>query len=471
MPDFSMTGVVNAGNADQAPSPADNLSSAFTKTAGYANETGERAKAAEQANQIEPVFNAKTGTWDLGNVPNDALQAILNNAKQFGQIQQIYQKQIDYNQQQQEGLKAHPFANALSQIAASVGASSKDPLVRGLGDAAQRLNPTLPQLQQQQQGMLKGAGEAISQQGDLMSRAATLAMASHAQGREDAREARLDRRGQQEAEEKRVKDIAHTLDQFGRDAKGLMFDPHSAAEVLRSHGVPEDKIKAEVDRYTKQQELAKQEKKATQDFELKKIQQKDDDALKKVAAVVGAQSAKGEKATAEKEQKRQDQLAKPLFKPISELRDTELALDDIEKVVKQLPDMQGPIAGNLEKMDPYRKGQVQELITKLDLALPRTIKVTGGGARAYGPMERGFFKNLSEGVQHTKEQNLAIIKDWRDFISQSRQGLYETASANGLDMGRYKKAYGRDASLLTVGDSGSGPSLDDFKEWQKRKGK
>src|ERR1035441_1185663 len=159
--DFSMGQAMGDTGGGGQPSPEEqNAGAAVAATGSYLEKTAANAKNQADADQVESTYNAKTHTWSLDNVPHDALQTILQNAKQFGHITQIYQQQIDRNQQQQEQLRQHPFANALAQIAANVGAASKDPLVRGLGGAAQALNPTMGQLQGQGMELMQGAEKA-----------------------------------------------------------------------------------------------------------------------------------------------------------------------------------------------------------------------------------------------------------------------------------------------------------------------
>src|ERR1035438_8003752 len=51
-------------------------------------------------------------------------------------------------------MQQHPWANTLAQIAAGVSSQSKNPIVRGIGIGAERLNPTMEQLQGQRMGLL-----------------------------------------------------------------------------------------------------------------------------------------------------------------------------------------------------------------------------------------------------------------------------------------------------------------------------
>jgi hypothetical protein len=441
MPDFSMTGVVTPGNADASPSPEQNASDAFTKTAGYMKETGDRAKAAEQASQIEPVFNARTGTWDLGNVPNDALQAILNNAKQFGQIQQIYQKQIDYNQQQQEGLKAHPFQNALAQIAASVGASSKDPLVRGLGDAAQRLNPTLPQLQQQQLQTLQGAERANLGQAGL---------ASQMLARQDTSQYHRD-----QIEAKAREDRGRIEKDAGISARRGEFDKDTYVQELIAAGEKPERALAAGERLDSVATDAKKRmaaETAKKDQQFNAVQERFEKGLKasaertdKMIAAAEDRQAKalahGEAKDAAKETKEKEP-SPVLKKQLADLSGADNALDAIEKVLKD-PENQkimGPYAGRAAELgtkltpgltDP--EGKVKGLIGKLGLQTAQAIKATGAGARGFGPQERPYFEKLAEGIHNTPEQNLKILENWRAFLDQERKGIMVANPKVGWD--------------------------------------
>jgi hypothetical protein len=219
MPDFSMTGMLPPEQADAAP---DNLAAASSATGGYLKGVKDRAQDAEKVSQVESNFNAKTGTWSLENVPHEALQTIIRNSQRFGQIQQIYAQQIEQNQRQQDQMRAHPFANAMAQIAASIGASSKDPLVRGLGDAAQRLNPTLAELQNRQAGLAKGMEGAVEGQSRIAS-----GLLTHAQTAQYHRD---------QIESKNREDRGRIERDAGITARKGEFDPESYIKELVSAG-------------------------------------------------------------------------------------------------------------------------------------------------------------------------------------------------------------------------------------------
>src|ERR1035441_7495199 len=200
--DFSMGQAMGDTGGGGQPSPEEqNAGAAGAATGSYLEKTAANVKNQADADQVESTYNAKTHTWSLDNVPHDALQTILQNAKQFGHITQIYQQQIERNQQQQEQLRQHPFANALAQIAANVGAASKDPLVRGLGGAAQALNPTMGQLQGQGMELMKGAESAAQGQMGIADR--LLQHQAMRQSREDTLDQRKAEEGRRVSDEAR----------------------------------------------------------------------------------------------------------------------------------------------------------------------------------------------------------------------------------------------------------------------------
>src|SRR5450631_1770328 len=162
MADFQMGQAMGLGDQAQTPDQqqAQNIGAAFGKVAEYGKNTVENSSALQETEKkFEMSTDHKAGTTTM-TLPTEAAQEYMKSYQEMGHIRQIYQQQVQQNQQQQDQMRQHPWQNALAQIAASVGASSKDPLVRGMGDAAQRLNPTMDQLQQRQQGMLHGEQQA-----------------------------------------------------------------------------------------------------------------------------------------------------------------------------------------------------------------------------------------------------------------------------------------------------------------------
>jgi hypothetical protein len=255
--DFSMGQAMGDVGGGGQPSPEEqNAGAAVAATGSYLEKTAANVKNQADADQVESTYNAKTHTWSLDNVPHDALQTILQNAKQFGHITQIYQKQIEDNQRQQEQLKQHPFANALAQIAANVGASSKDPLVRGLGGAAQALNPTMGQLQGQGMELMKGAESAAQGQMGIADR--LLQHQAMRQSREDTldqRKAEEGRRVSDEARKVKEDQTRNTRDvtdkQLAAAQKGEAAPPDVLNKLFTESGMDAHMAAAQTDAIVK----------------------------------------------------------------------------------------------------------------------------------------------------------------------------------------------------------------------------
>lgn len=117
-----------------------------------------RKKAEDVANslaqQTQVTYDSKT---DLATVqlPSWALTKYMSDALKFQEIEGIYNKQIAEKEARIEQMKSHPFINTLSQIAASMAANDPNPYTRGIGQAAQRLNPTVSQLEAEKLGATK----------------------------------------------------------------------------------------------------------------------------------------------------------------------------------------------------------------------------------------------------------------------------------------------------------------------------
>ncbi len=124
-----------------------------------------RKKMEDVANKIaEQTKITYDSSTDLATVqaPSWVVQKVMGDSLKMQDIEAIYDRQIQEKQARIEQLKAHPFANTLAQIAASMAANDPNPYTRGLGQAASKLNPTRSELEGQQAGLLKeraGLGE------------------------------------------------------------------------------------------------------------------------------------------------------------------------------------------------------------------------------------------------------------------------------------------------------------------------
>ena len=294
--DFSMGQAMGDTGGGGQPSPEEqNAGAAVAATGSYLQKTAENAKNQQAMDQMESIYNAKTHTWDYKNVPHDAVQAITQNAMQFGHITQIYQQQIERNQQQQEQLRQHPFANALAQIAANVGASSKDPLVRGLGGAAQALNPTMGQLQGQGMELMKGAESAAQGQMGIADR--LLQHQALDRSREDAL-------AQKTAAAK--DQTAKTFHELSTSAqKGELTDPTITSKVLQDAGHPKERADSLaallVGASKEKQALLKQAQEATAQKDKTALDERARESDQRIAAYLAAAAPKiSDKADADK---------------------------------------------------------------------------------------------------------------------------------------------------------------------------
>jgi hypothetical protein len=294
--DFSMGQAMGDTGGGGQPSPEEqNAGAAVAATGSYLQKTAENAKNQQAMDQMESIYNAKTHTWDYKNVPHDAVQAITQNAMQFGHITQVYQQQIERNQQQQEQLRQHPFANALAQIAANVAASSKDPLVRGLGGAAQALNPTMGQLQGQGMELMQGAEKAGEGQMRILEQ-----MDQH-QAMQRSREDALAQKTALAKDQ-----TAKTFHELSTSAqKGELTDPAITSKVLQDAGHPKDRADSLaallVGASKEKQSLLKQAQEATALKDKTALDERARESDRRIAAYLAAAAPKiSDKADADK---------------------------------------------------------------------------------------------------------------------------------------------------------------------------
>ncbi len=155
-PAFRLGGLLG----DQPQQPQDfrlGLPDAATGTSSYLKNTADNAQAAELLKQVKITASPTTGMATV-TAPMVVLQSGLQKMGERDVIQRNYNEMLVRNAARQEEMRKHPFANTLAQLAASFAANDPNPYTRAIGQAAQRLNPPMEQLERERLGMLERAG-------------------------------------------------------------------------------------------------------------------------------------------------------------------------------------------------------------------------------------------------------------------------------------------------------------------------
>lgn len=215
MPDF------NLGEAFQNdPEFNQKLSSVVGDSIGHIGESVKQKQQQDAAQKTKFVWNSADNTV-TGTMDADYMKTIASDLKAYQGIRGEYDKMLQQNAQQQANIKAHPFANTLAQIAASIASQDTNPLTRGIGMAAGKLNPTTQDLQKQQMGMLEGKQGALQGEMGALSSVARMGMDQKRLGMEQeqlglakTREARLGTDEARKAAEDKARDLRDTRDKF-----------------------------------------------------------------------------------------------------------------------------------------------------------------------------------------------------------------------------------------------------------------
>lgn len=209
------------------PSFVKNISDAVGGAVGHIGESVQQNKQQEAAQKTKFTWDSSTNTVQ-GTMDADYMKQIASDLNAYKGIRGEYDKMLAQNAMEQAQIKAHPFANTFAQIGAAVAAQSRNPISRGLGVAAERLNPTMDQLQKQRMGLLKGEEGAIG--GGLGAASTALAF---------QREERM-------AQSSRAAQAGKTFHELGMAAqKGELTDPSITSQVLQDGGIPKEKADAQ----------------------------------------------------------------------------------------------------------------------------------------------------------------------------------------------------------------------------------
>ena len=382
----------------------------------------------------------KTGkkTWS-GTMDADAAETIMQNSQKWQTALGGYAQQMDQIQQklqaQEQALRNQPpWVQLATALSANLAQAKVMPgWVQAAGRTAAQLNPNPDEIAMRRMGVL-------GQQAQLAEKGAGLEGTMLRAQLADAEKRALIATKVQDDMTRIEKDAsvgARTRGEFDSEeyikemvSKGQ--DPKQATTAAaRLEGIAKatrSRLEADVAR----KDAAEQEKE-------NRFYAKIDATAAEHDKMLAAQAARAETATKTSEDKttkaeaaKAAKLAEPgpvLKKQLADLNAADNALDEIEKLMNDPKNqaLMGPISGRLRSggaaagLDPG--GAVAGLRQKLMLQTAQAIKATGAGARGFGPQERPYFEQLSEGINRLPEQNLKIVQGWREFLDQERRGI------------------------------------------------
>lgn len=138
---------------EQDPAFSAKLAEVVGGAIGHIGESVQQQKQQTAAEKTKFTWNSADNTV-TGTMDADYMKTIASDLKAYQGIRAENAKMLAQNQAQIAQMQQHPFANTLAQIAASVAATDRNPITKGIGIAAQRLNPTMQELQGERVGLL-----------------------------------------------------------------------------------------------------------------------------------------------------------------------------------------------------------------------------------------------------------------------------------------------------------------------------
>lgn len=403
--------------------------------------TGEKQKQAKQQQALENI-NITSSTKD-GKVRIDTdietANVLGGLIKAQQHTQQLYDQMVQRNLMQQARLQQHPWANTLATIAGSLASNDPNPITRGLGQAAQKLNPTLPELQAQQMQLLQGQGQAISRTATTIGQAQTqtrlaeqMGLERERLGLEKEREGRLASSGE-------IAKLA-TLDSKWDDraAKGLFSPEAYKAEYKRLNPkATDEEVKAAVTSKQELQQDAARVRKELGDEKFAQEQRKAElayEQAKKTAAIDWAYKKK--EIDLRSEDRIKEQMSKggtgkkPSASEIKDIQETEQAaylLKNLEDQIQKNPDLIGPAV--LSPTNATRRFFMTRLTERggefkatFDHNLPFMVSLLKEGTRGYAPYQSKFVMERVPDPSDTPERMRGKIAFLYKYLEARRAG-------------------------------------------------
>jgi hypothetical protein len=429
----------------QDPAFNQKLQSVVGDAINHNQQSAQQAKEKEGRDALKVTYDSSTGEMSLTG-PAEYGKIITDKMNIADGVQREYQKMLAQNQQQMQAMQQHPWANTLAQIAAGVSSQSKNPIVRGIGIGAERLNPTMEQLQGQRMGLLGESSKLAEtsaridetklahQQTDLYRKAEeNRKLASDADRKEQAAQTEADRVAGKEAQTRTT--MSGKWQGFA--SKGAFNEQAFSGEYKNNFPNATDaQIKAEADGYkvmaaqaladkkNESAEKAKDRAALRADRHLDRMEELDhQDALRRAAA----------KDTAA----RKGLTGKELDK----YADTEAAaglVEDMRDALEQHPDLFGPFwagptgasAAVSRFVGQYTDEDISRVNTLYLHAPALMIKLLHEGARGYAPQQRQWLEAKVPKMSDTPEKLRGKLDFIQQFVEADRNGTAEAFAVN-----------------------------------------
>ena len=425
MPDFDVDGYFGPESAmpQQPQQGQEGVGGAIGTMTGWMESAGKRAAQQQAESQIKITHDVTGGTIQAANVPADYFTDLVEKSKKYDHIQALYEKDIQRIEAQKANLAAHPWQNALATIAGSMASQDPNPVTRGLGIAATRLNPTYEDLRRQEQPLLQGEEEALTKQSALTIAQQRTFEAANIKGTELA--------------EKRTEKALQAARLIAQKGGGPLSEEAFTAH-MHSYGIY-DKQKI-ADAFIDHQEQAgivvqgkdaDSQRKVKDAKELAQIKADAKVDVEKRLAPLKAEQARvsGEIRARLAGQIRSDnaidrrevaayQKAEPGVMAVNSIKDSTAQL---RKLIEEHPEAVGVIEGRVPEILITRdQAKVRaEFFTLLDA----TRQSINGGTRFWNPSE---FQNLSPKLAmatKTERVNLGIMDALDDFANRNARNI------------------------------------------------
>ena len=151
---------------DQALFNLQGVADAWSQGLDWIDTKKGRAADAQRDSQFKFSTDHVSGMSTL-TAPTSVTQRVLGAASNFGEIQKLYEQRIADIEAKREQIKQHPWQNALSQLAASLASQDKNPITRAIGVAAERLNPTLGELDAREALLMRDLQTSIGMESSI----------------------------------------------------------------------------------------------------------------------------------------------------------------------------------------------------------------------------------------------------------------------------------------------------------------
>lgn len=441
-PQVQPTNLMNQPSADNGGLPA-----AVSTANAWGVEAKKREVEQQAVAQLQMSVDPINGKVDIKDMPSFLMNEIMGKYKAFNQIQDNYQRKVAEKQAELAYQKAHPWANALATIAGSLAANDPNPITRGLGQAAQQLNPTRAQLQAQQMQLLQGQAQAAGQGLQAAEGMARI----NSQSAKQAQDAEMDRqklgmdRQRLGLEERRVKlsegstaekATAAKLDderafntKWDDRASKRLFDPKTFVSEYKK--LFPQATQAEIDEQLQGKQslqkaataLAKevgnekaneyaQRQKANHDYFLQKNKITHEQDMEKAKARIKEQNPK---ATAAQ------------LKSIADGVEAEVLIGNLRAGLKSHPGMFGPMwldprSSYKRMVDPIFDDAASQLTADFVHATPIMVKLLGEGARGYAQNQRQWVESKVPKLTDTIERNEGKIAFMEGLLAAKKKG-------------------------------------------------